>query len=113
RHQEISASWLDRSVYWQQKAENPSRRDRHASVRKPLILSGHGVKLRIDRGTLLVQNGFTHYPQKRETWRFFSGDWRLPSRIIVLDVDGSLSFDAVTWLAERDIPLVHINWKGE
>jgi CRISPR-associated endonuclease Cas1 len=86
---------------------------KRVNVRPPLILSGHGVKLRIDRGTLFVQNGFTHYPQKRETWRFFSGDWRLPSRIVVLDVDGGLSFDALAWLAARDIPLIHINWKGE
>ena len=71
------------------------------------------MQLRVDRGSLSVQNGFTHYPQQRETWRFFPGDWRLPSRIVVLDVDGSLSFDALSWLATHDVPLVNINWRGE
>lgn len=62
---------------------------------------------------MLVQNGFTHYPQKPEAWRFFSGDWRLPSRIVVLDVDGGLSFDALAWLSTHSVPLIHINWKGK
>ena len=52
--------------------------------RKPLELVGHGVRLRVHQGTLLVQNGFTHYPQKREELRLFPGDRRLPSRIIAL-----------------------------
>jgi CRISP-associated protein Cas1 len=62
---------------------------------------------------LLVQNGFTHYPQRQETWRFFPGDWRLPSRIVVLDVDGGLSFDALSWLSTHDVPLVQVNWRGD
>ena len=56
---------------------------------------------------------FTHYPQQQETWRFFPGDWRLPSRIVVVDVDGGLSFAALAWLSEHNIPLVQINWRGE
>jgi CRISPR-associated endonuclease Cas1 len=76
-------------------------------------LSGHGVRLSVDHGALLVQNGFTHYPQKREEWRFFPGDRRLPSRIVILDSSGSLSFDVMTWLSTKKIPLVHINWQGE
>jgi CRISPR-associated protein Cas1 len=31
----------------------------------------------------------------------------------VLDVDGGLSFDALAWLSEHDIPLIQINWRGE
>ena len=84
-----------------------------AGVRQPLILTGHGVRLSVDHGALLVQDGFTHYPQQREIWRFFPGDWRLPSRIVVVDVDGGLSFAALAWLSEHDIPLIQINWRGE
>ncbi len=43
----------------------------------------------------------------------FSGDWRLPSRIVVLDVDGGITFDALSWLSKHEIPLVQINWRGE
>ena len=42
--------------------------------------------------SLLVRNGFTHYPQKQETYRYFKGDPDLPPRIIMLDaVAASLS----------------------
>jgi CRISPR/Cas system-associated endonuclease Cas1 len=109
-----SAAWADRSIYWLKKSSSKSERfEKRAGVRQPLILSGHGVKLRVERGTLYVQNGFTHYPQRQETWRFFPGDWRLPSRIVVLDVDGGLSFDALSWLSTHDVPLVQVNWRGD
>ena len=41
---------------------------------EPLILCGHGVSLRVDKGSLLIRDGFTHYPQPEETYRFFKGD---------------------------------------
>jgi CRISP-associated protein Cas1 len=44
--------------------------------------------------------------------RFFPGSRDLPSRIIVLDGSGGLSFDVMTWLAEQQIPLIRIDWKG-
>ncbi|MDE2166562.1 MAG: CRISPR-associated endonuclease Cas1 [Alphaproteobacteria bacterium] len=107
-------SWADRSDFWLQKITPKSRQFvKRAGIAEPLILTGHGVSLRIDHGSLLVRNGFTHYPQDREEWRFFSGDWRLPSRIVLLDVDGGISFDALAWLGTRQIPMVQINWRGE
>lgn len=108
------SEWALRGDYWGARLTEKYRcAKKRINARPPLILSGHGVKLRIDRGTLFIQNGFTHYPQKRETWRFFPGEWRLPSRIVLLDVDGGLSFDALAWLSTRGVPLIHINWKGE
>jgi CRISP-associated protein Cas1 len=107
-------SWADRCAFWLKKSTpKPRRFMRRAGIRQPLILSGHGVRLRVDHGSLLVQDGFTHYPQQRETWRFFPGEWRLPERIVVLDADGGITFDALTWLARHDVPLVQINWRGE
>src|SRR5262249_52467457 len=108
--------WAARANYWQaMEAKSVGRKN--ANVRKierrPLVLTGHGVQLRVDRGTLLVRNGFTHYPQAREEWRLFPGDWRLPSRIILLDTDGSLSLHVIRWLSEQHVPLVMINWRGE
>ena len=77
-----------------------------------MILAGHGVSLRIEAGTLLIRNGFTHYPQKQETYRFFKGDADLPPRIIMLDGSGSITFDVLTWLNEQKVPLVKIDWTG-
>lgn len=105
--------WAERSEYWKEHPRLKARQlPNRPQIRQPLILSGHGVRIRVDHGALVVTNGLTHYPQQREEWRFFSGDWRLPSRIILLDVDGGISFDALSWLAARDIPLVQINWDG-
>jgi CRISPR-associated endonuclease Cas1 len=77
-----------------------------------LVLCGHGVSLRVDAGTLLIRNGFTHYPQKQQAYRFFKGGLDLPSRIVMMDGSGGMSFDVLEWLSEQDIPLVRIDWQG-
>jgi CRISPR-associated protein Cas1 len=106
--------WSNSSAQWEhQSAWRPRRPDQKRKVRNPLILGGHGVRLRIDRGSLLVQNGFTHYPQKREEWRFFPGHPDLPSRIVVVDADGSVTFDVLSWLSTQGIPLIQVTWQGE
>src|SRR5690348_8021189 len=105
-------SWADRSQYWFEQSSASLSPRRKGSDRPLLILSGHGVRLYVENGALIVQNGLTHFPQKREEWRFFSGEWRVPSRIVVLDGKGALTFHALRWLTEQDVPLVHIDWQG-
>ena len=107
-------SWAERCHYWLTAPPvnpRPFRRRRH--THEPLILTGHGMRLRVNHGALVVRNGFTHYPQPVEEYRFFRGDRTLPSRIIVLDGSGSLSFDVLSWLSEQNLPLIRINWRGE
>jgi CRISP-associated protein Cas1 len=105
--------WAERCAYWQpEPAKPPSRRSRLNPVRSALILTGHGILLRIDHGSLLVRDGFTHYPQLAREHRFFPGSRDLPSRIIIIDGSGGLSFDVMTWLGEQQIPLIRIDWKG-
>jgi CRISP-associated protein Cas1 len=105
--------WVDRSRHWShQSSRAKDKRVRRQPSRDPLILAGQGVSLQIDAGTLLVRNGFTHYPQKQETHRFFKGDADLPPRIIMLDGSGSITFDVLTWLNEQKVPLVKIDWTG-
>jgi CRISPR-associated endonuclease Cas1 len=111
------ALWHKRALHWKKEAglqfvRRPLARPASLS-QKPLILNGHGVKLRIERGSLLVQNGFTHYPQAREEWRFFPADPDLPSRIVLLDTSGYLTIDVLNWLSNQNIPLIVLNWKGE
>jgi CRISPR-associated protein Cas1 len=105
--------WADRSRHWVQRgARSKDKRVRRQPSRDPLILAGYGVSLQIDAGTLLIRNGFTDYPQKQETYRFFKGDADLPPRIIMLDGSGSITFDVLTWLNEQKVPLVKIDWSG-
>lgn len=106
--------WASRGDYWHGvDADTKRRTAKQRFVHEPLILSGHGVRLRVDRGTLMVCGGFTHYPQQQGEWRFFPKDRHLPSRIVIIDGDGGISFDALEWLATQGVPLVQINWKGD
>ena len=58
--------WADRSRHWGQSRKAPiDRRLKRRRSHDPLILGGHGVSLRVEAGTLIVRNGFTHYPQKQ------------------------------------------------
>jgi CRISP-associated protein Cas1 len=88
------------------------RRALRERPRQPLILCGHGVLLRAEGGALTIRNGFTHYPQKQETYRFFKGGLAIPPRIIMLDGSGSISFDVLAWVSEQNVPLIRIDWQG-
>lgn len=116
KHEIISnpSEWTTRSEYWLRHsiALNGSRalRERRST---PLILTGDGVQMRIEKGTLHIRGGLTHYPQERETFRFFRGDLDLPPRIVAVDCSGGLSFDVLAWLAEQGVPLICVDWNGE
>jgi hypothetical protein len=85
-------AWATRSCMWKNRVEKASaRRTKRAKAQPALILAGHGVLLRIENGALTIQNGFTHYPQKREVIRYFRGDVGLSERIVLLDGSGSIS----------------------
>lgn len=107
-------AWQIRSDEWLRKYQKltPFRSAKSRSV-WPLILTGHGVSLRVERDTLLIKNGFTHYPQQQEVLRFFPGALTLPSRIIFLECSGSISFDVLAWLQKQRVELLHLNWQGD
>lgn len=110
-----SDAWAERGDYWQNKL-NPVpqyKARKRRVIHRPLILSGHGIRLNVDYGTLVIKCGFTHYPQSREEYRFFPRDRQLPSRIVILDGDGSITFDALEWMSVQGVLLVQINWRGE
>jgi CRISPR-associated endonuclease Cas1 len=109
------AEWSTRSALWRNHLDkiSPRRAKRSRAAPPALVLAGHGVALRIKGGALRIQNGFTHYPQVRETFLYFRGDVDLPRRIILLDGDGSISFDVLSWLAEQNVSLIRIGWNGE
>jgi CRISP-associated protein Cas1 len=112
--EEDDLGWARRCEHWStqmRKARGrPAKRER---PRQPLILSGHGVILRVENGTLTIRNGYTHYPQQQEPYRFFKGELSIPERIIVLDGSGSVSFDVLSWLTEQGVSLIRIDWRGE
>ena len=105
--------WLERSQYWQSYRPVLRGGPKKFLFREPLILVGHGIRINIDHGSLLIRCGFTHYPQIREEIRIFPGDSNMPDRIVILDADGSISLAALTWMAEQKIILVQLNWRGD
>jgi CRISPR-associated protein Cas1 len=107
-------TWSSRCWYWQDKlSRSNGRQPKRQKNRQPLVLAGHGVSLRIEGGSLAVGGGLTHYPQIWDKYHFFRGALDLPERIVLLDCSGSISFDVLSWLADQNIPLVQINWKGD
>jgi len=82
--------WSDRCEFWRTLAAHKRGIPKKYRYREPLILCGHGIRLRVDHGTLLIRNGFTHYPQKSEDIRFFPGDPNLPDRIVISDGSGGI-----------------------
>jgi CRISP-associated protein Cas1 len=106
-------AWAERCEFWtglptegRRHGPPPRRND------KPLMLTGHGIRLRVHQGSLLVRNGFTHHPQVMEEHRFFPADREKPARIIIIDGKGSISLDVLSWLTTHDIPVIRLDWRG-
>ena len=107
-------AWAERAEHWRDPADPPeglpSLWDRRE--RQPLVLAGHGVRLRIRHASLDVTYGLTHHPQRRRVQLFFPGDRKMPSRIVLLDASGAITFDVVEFLARHDITLVMLDFRG-
>lgn len=111
--QDIDTSWAWRSELWAKRAFSALATAKGKRRADPLILCGHGVALKIEAGSLMVRNGFTHHPQKREEFRFFKGSLDIPPQIIMLDGSGNVTFDVLNWLADQGVTLARLTWRGE
>ena len=110
---ERSDAYPNRCAFWvAESAPKFSRRIREREQR-PLILTGHGLSLRGDKGSLLVRDGYTHFPQKQREWRFFNGALDIPPAFVVIDGSGNITLDAIDWLARHRVPLIRIRWDGQ
>ena len=91
-----SDGWAERAAHWSSSEVTARPRKKQVGeLRSPLVLTGHGMRLRLNHGALEIRNGFTHYPQQREEWRYFKGEQRRPSRILLLDGDGGITLDVL------------------
>jgi CRISPR-associated protein Cas1 len=111
---EDDTAWAKRCDLWASRSQKISgRRAIRERPRQPLILSGHGVTLCVENGTLNIRNGYTHYPQQKEIYRFFKGELSIPERIVILDGSGTVSFDVLSWLTEQGVSLIRLDWRGD
>jgi len=107
------AKWQDRCSFWMGESETRLSRRRRERETNPLVLTGHGLSLRVDKGCLLVRDGNTHYPAERREWRSFNGALEIPPAFIVVDGSGEITIDAIDWLATQRVPLIRVRWNGE
>jgi CRISPR-associated protein Cas1 len=107
------ASWRCRSAFWIAETSKKSVRRVREREAHPLILTGHGLSLRVDKRCLCVRDGYTHYPAEEREWRFFSGALDIPPAFVVLDGSGNITLDAIDWLARHRVPLIRIRWDGQ
>ena len=106
--------WPERCAYWLAKhnSERP-RRKRREREKSALILTGQGLSICVEKGRLVIRDGNTHYPSETRQFEFFKGSLDLPPRIVLLDGSGSITLDAMDWIAEQGVPLVRVRWNGQ
>jgi CRISPR-associated endonuclease Cas1 len=73
-----------------------------------LVLSGYGLKLAIERGHLLVEDGIG---EERRRLRFSRLDREL-KRVVIIGHAGTMTLDAIRWLHGVGVPLVHLDTDG-
>jgi len=105
--------WADRCIYWNNliEADKPKRLRRERQSH-PLIITGEGLSITVDKKRLVIKSGNTHYPSKPSVWEFFKGELDLPPRIVVVDGSGNITLDALDWLADQGVPLIRIKFDG-
>jgi CRISP-associated protein Cas1 len=105
--------WADRSQFWLGTySDNLPKRKRREREASPLVVTGQGLSMRVDKGALVIRDGNTHYPARLREWRFFKGAIDLPPRIVVIDGSGNITLDAIDWMGEQSIPLIRLRWDG-
>src|SRR5277367_2778967 len=105
-------AWATRSRFWLRESQPKAIRRLRDREEMSLVLTGHGLSLCVERGSLVVRDGNTHYPAKKRQWRFFPGALDVPPSIVVLDGSGNVTLDAIDWLATQRIPLIRLRWNG-
>ena len=106
------STWRDRCEFWI--TEFGPKAARHSRDRETasLVLTGHGLSMQVEKGSLVIRDGHTHFPAKPRVWRFFPAGLDTPPAIVVLDGSGNITLDAIDWLATQGIPLIRLRWNG-
>lgn len=107
------SSWSARCRYWIAESETKVSRRSRERESNPLILNGHGLSIRVHRGTLVIRGGNTHYPAEEREWRYFKGSLDIPLVIIAIDGSGEITLDALDWMAEQGTSLIRLRWDGQ
>jgi len=72
------------------------------------VVDGYGLRVAVERRHLVIADGIG---RARRVRRFARGDRSL-RRVVVIGNSGTLSLDALRWLADVKVPIVHIDLEG-
>jgi len=76
-----------------------------------LTVSGYGIRFFVDRGRLVVEDGFASERTRRRT--VFSRGTCALQRIVVVGRTGLTTLDALNWLADLGIALLFVGVEGQ
>ncbi len=73
-----------------------------------LALNGYGIRVAIERGHLIVEDGIG---MDRRRGRFHRIE-RILRRLIVIGHTGAITFEAIRWLADAGVAFLHVDTNG-
>src|SRR5207248_871748 len=73
-----------------------------------LVLSGYGLRVAVERGHLVVEDG-VGAERRRDA---FSRVEQELKRLVIIGHAGTISLDAICWLHGVGVPLVHVDANG-
>ena len=73
-----------------------------------LVLSGYGLRVSVARGHLVMEDGIA---DRRRVRRLSRID-RTVRRVAIVGHAGTISLDAIRWLDDVKIPLIHLDADG-
>ena len=72
----------------------------------PLLISGFGTNISVDKRRLIIQNKLDN-----ERYEYYPHQIKHDS-VIIDGHTGSISFEAMRWLVKHNIPITMLNWNG-
>lgn len=86
-----------------------SMADKPLAAHSVLVLTGYGLRLSVERGHLIAEDGIGADRRRYRIPRVGSG----LRRVVVAGHGGSVSFDALQWIADVKAAFVHLNADGD
>ncbi len=79
---------------------------------KLLLLSGHGIDMRVDSAKLHIKDGRTSTTEEPQEYVFSPRRMDLDN-IVIYGRNGNLTLDAVRWLMKHNVQVSMLNWDGK
>jgi CRISPR-associated protein Cas1 len=108
---DLGRAWLAAGIQYQAIADKAEAKPSADAQQRTLVLSGYGAGLRVERGALVVQQGYTHAPQSAQTHLLHRAMHEV-GRIVCCAPKGAVSFDALAWCTAQGITVTILTADG-